>query len=57
MESRKKRSKQRATINALSLATINTAIFLHTRLVNGIATVPNMPFFSHIGWPIQEITL
>jgi hypothetical protein len=49
MESRKKLSKQGATFSALSFATINSAIFLHTRLVNGIATISNMPFFSHIG--------
>jgi len=52
METRKKPSKQGATINALSLALIliriSPAIFQHTRIKAGIAPTSNAAFFISI---------
>jgi hypothetical protein len=45
---REKYSKQGAVIKALSLATISTAIFLHTRRMTEIETASNPLFFSYI---------
>jgi hypothetical protein len=48
-ETRKKRSKQGAKINPLSLSSISPAIFQHTAIKTGCALFSNATFFPHIG--------
>jgi hypothetical protein len=49
MESRKKQGKQGATVEALCLVSISSAIIQHTRLSAGIARSLMLLHFAYIG--------